>query len=488
MSDMPTPPLIHWQGLEFEVTDSGDLGQVTEQDGGQVLLRALRVELPMPWALGEVTLLSTEVEQQWTHPDGPTAVVRQVWEEAWTLRVTLLNKGDAQVSVPAPRLRFSATWPTRRWLGGGEATIAVDPGRAQQLLLTQLRGQAQQVDGQLLLTPDPLVLAAHTEDHGPGQFQVSWRGAWLDDHTQVARVLPFWWPERVALAEGEEVVLSLPDAATTASREIRTSLEDEDTWIGAPPGRHQVHVHNRLGTTTIDLWWGRNLDSAKHREASRILDVTDPRTCEPWEAWIVTCAADTLGPEEVGDYLVTAVEESCARSGPVHPLEVMTVSSWLADNPGADDIWVGLEDLVTRMPTVPGSQLALVHTRLLAMQLGRTSPTLRARRSPVAEQLSRVEQAMCRVEAGLLNPADEPDEDAWRVAGLLGAGLPGETVSLVRLAQVHTLTSLYPEHWDLTARWPVPLAVARQAARQKVVASIDLPDGCEAFGWVLAGL
>ena len=50
------------------------------------------------------------------------------------------------------------------------------------------------------------------------------------------------------------------------------------------------------------------------------------------------------------------------------------------------------------------------------------------------------------------------------------------------------MTALYPEHWDFTARWPVPLALARDAVRQKIVASVDLPDGCEALGWVLAGL
>ena len=484
---MPTPPLIRWQELDFQVTEAGDVAQVDDLASGQVLLRGLRVDLPAPWHAGQVMLLSNEVEQNWTHPSGATAVVRQVWEEAWTLRVTLLNTSSTAAPVPAPRLKFAAPWPTRRWLAGGEASISVDPGRAEQLLFTQLRGQAHIGDGELVLAPDPLVLAAQTQDAGPGQFQVSWRGAWLPDHAHIARVLPFWWPERVALAEGEDVVLSLPDAATTASEGLTIALQDEDTWLSGPPGRHTVHVHNRLGTTDLQLWWGRSTEAAQHREASRILDVTDARTCEPWEAWIVTRAASLLGSEAT-DYLLTAVEERCARSGPVHPLDVMTVSSWLAEHPGEGDIWQGLEDLVARMPTVPGSQLALVHARLLAMQLGRTSPVLRAQRPPIADDLSRVEQAICRVETSLLNPADEPDEQAWRVAGLLGAGLPGETVGLVRLAQAHTVTALYPEYWDLTSRWPVPLAVAREAVRQKIVASVDLPDGCEAFGWVLAGL
>lgn len=485
---MPTPPLIRWQELEFQVTEAGDLAQVSDLACGQVLLRGLRIDLPAPWTAAGVVLLSNEIEQNFTHPSGATAVVRQVWEEAWTLRITLLNTSSEQAQVPAPRLRFAASWPTRRWLAGGEASISIDPGRAEQLLLTQLRGQARSGDGELLLAPDPLVLAAQTENAGPGQFQVSWRGAWLVNHAQIARVLPFWWPERVALAEGEEVVLSLPDAATTATDGVTIALEDEDTWLSGTPGRHTVHVHNRLGTTDLHLWWGRNLEAAQHREATRLLDVTDARTCEPWEAWIITRAAHLVGSYEAEEYLFTAVEERCARSGPVHPLDVMTVSSWLAEHPDEDDVWDGLTDLVTRMPTVPGSQLALVHVRLLAMQLGRTSPGLRAQRSPVSEDLSRVEQAICRVEASLLNPPDAPDEESWRVAGLLGAGLPGETVGLVRLAQVHTVTALYPEHWDFTARWPVPLATAREAARQKIVASVDLPDGCEALGWVLAGL
>ena len=481
---MPVASLITWQQLQFEVTEAGDLGRVVDLPSGQELLRGLRIDFPEPWQRGEVVVLNTETEQHWQHPSGAEAVVRQVFDESWTLRVTLLNRGDDPAGVPAPRLRFQAGWPTRRWLAGGEAAIGIDPGRAEQLLLTQLRGQASSRGGELLLTPDPLVLPGRTEESGPGQFLVSWRGAWLADQLHVARVLPAWWPERVALAEGEEVVLSLPDAALTASPGVTTAIEDEDTWISAPPGHHLVHVHNRLGTTDVALWWGRSVDAAQYREAVRLLDVTDARTCEPWEAWIITrAAADLAG--EADDYLRTAVEERCARSGPVHPLDVMTVCSWLAANPD-DDVWAGMEDLVARMQTVPGSQLALVHARLLAMQHGRTSDVLRGRRAP-AEGLSRVEQAMCRVEAGLLHPADEPDEEAWRVAGLLGAGLPGETVGLVRLAQVYTLTALYPEHWDLTRRWPVPLAVAREAVRHKVIASIDLPDGLEAFGWVLAG-
>ncbi|MGA4508424.1 hypothetical protein ACQB6R_09975 [Propionibacteriaceae bacterium G1746] len=492
MLDMPAPQVISWQNLEVATGPRGDIESVTDQVSGEVLLAHLRIEMAEPWQPGDADVLAAEVELSWAHPSGATAVLRHVFDETWTIRLTLVNRTDAEARVPAPRLRFQAPWPTRRWIAGGEASIGIDPGRAEQLVLTQLQGQAHVVDGQVVLTPDPLVLPAQSATGGPGQFQVSWRGAWLADHVHAARVLPAWWPDRVGLAEGQEVVLSLPDAALTTSAGVTLTQQDEDTWIAGPPGKRLVQVHNRLGTTDMVLWWGEGIERAQQRESARIVEVTDPRTCEPWEAWIVTRSAALLGSAEVDDYLRTAVEERCARSGPVHPLDVMAVCAWLADKPGEADVWDELDDLVARMPTQPGSQLALVHARLLAMQHRRASTSLRSRRAP-ARGLSRVEDAMCQVEAGLLHPADEPDELAWRVAGLLGAGLPGETVGLVRLAQVYTLTALYPEHWDFTRRWPTSLAEAREVVQHKLVASAlaaagSQPDACEAFGWLLAGV
>lgn len=483
---MSATPVITWEGLEIAVDASGDLATVTDISTGRVLLSDLRLDLPEPWARDGVEVLDSEIEQRWEHPEGAQASVRQVFDHAWTLRVQLVNRTPAPVEVPAPRLRFGSPWPTRRWLAGGEASLSIDPGRAHQLVLTQLRGQASIRQGQMLLAPEPTVLPA-AGDQGPGQFLVSWRGAWLDDHRQAASILPAWWPDRVAVAHGAEVVLSLPDAAITAADSVRLAQEDEDTWVGAEPGRHVVRVHNRLGTTEVELWWGDDLEQAHTAEALRLLEVTDPRTCEPWEAWIVQQAPGLVDANAVTDYVATAVEERLARGGSVHPLDVMTTASHLART-GADDLWPGLVELVGRLPTVPGSQLALVHVRLLAVQLGLSHPSVRTSRPAPHHLLSAVEQALCRVEASLLAPDDHPSEEAWRVAGLLGAGLPGETVGLVRLAQVHAATALFPEHWDFTERWPMPLALARDVVRQKVLASLDGEQGCEAFGWLLAGL
>lgn len=488
MPDVPAA-LSDWQGLGLAIAPDGQLGEVVDRATGRVLVRHLTIVLPAPWTPEPATTLSTELEQRWAHPGGATAVLRHVFDEAWTMRLTLLNPTADALEVPAPRLSFGSTWPTRRWFAGGEASLSVDPGRAEQLVLTQLQGRAAHHDGEFLLAPDPLVLPGDS-DRGPGQFLVSWRGAWLQHLRQAASVLPQWWPERVALPDNGEVVLSLPDAGIALGEGVTAVEEGEDTWLSGTPGRHVVHVHHRLGTTDVELWWGRDPETALATEATAILQATDPRTCEPWEAVVVSRARDLVGADEVDDYLTTAAEERCARSGPVHPLDVLLVAEQAARTRDAD-LWRGLDDLVTDLPTEPGSVLALVHARLLAMQEGEVVPGLRASRPPARAGLSALEQAMCRVEAALLAPADEPDEDAWRVAALLGAGLPGETVGPVRLAQLVALTGLYPEHWDFTTRWPVPLALARDAATQKVLAQVgpglEPEVGWQALAWLHLG-
>ena len=148
-----------------------------------------------------------------------------------------------------------------------------------------------------------------------------------------------------------------------------------------------------------------------------------------------------------------------------------------------DDLWEGLRAMLERLPTVPGSHLAHAHARALALQHGepRAIPRLR----PSAAMVSLVDRALCDVAAELMIPADEPSERAWRLAGLLGAGLPGATVGRVRLAQVHAVTGFFPEHWDFTARWPVPLSQAREQVRHRILAAVEEPAGWEALAWLL---
>ena len=484
MPEVSTTTLINWQGLQIEVTPDGDLGAVVAQGSGRRLLDGLRLDLPEPWQRGTVEVLATEVEQQWAHPSGVTAVTRQVFDETWTVRVTLLNRGEEAADVPAPRLRLRAPWPTRRWLAGGEASISIDAGQdGRQLVLTQLRGHATARDGEMLLAPDPLRLAAAT-DQGPAQFLISWRAAWLESANQAARVLPAWWPSKVALPSGEEVILGLPDAGVSADKGVELVTQDEDTWISGPIGRHVVHVHDRLGVTDLELWWAPPIEHAVHRRASELIEVTDPRTCLPWEAWIVANAVPLLG-SPAQEYLLSAAEERLARSGPAHPMDALVVASQLTLTPD-DDLWSGLLDLVGEMPTQPGSQLALIHTRLLAMQQGRVTSVPKA--APAPADLSAVERALVAVEEAVLMPPDQPDETMWQVAGLLGAGLPGDTVGLVRLAQVYATTALLPEHWNFLERWPVPLNVARESVANRVLASLGRPEGDEALAWLLAGL
>lgn len=100
---------------------------------------------------------------------------------------------------------------------------------------------------------------------------------------------------------------------------------------------------------------------------------------------------------------------------------------------------------------------------------------------------SQVERALCAAEAVLLNRDPQLDEALWQLAGLLGAGLPGATVGLVRLAQCCMVTGMFPDHWTLLERWPHPLAQARERALRMVLAGLDHPDFDEALAWVLGG-
>lgn len=487
---MPTPPLIDWEGLRISLDATGVIVQVVDEESGRLLLRDLAVDFPAPWQRGEVEVLAGELEQRWTHPSGATATTRIVFEEAFTLRVTVLNRTPEAVEVPAPRLRFGADWPLRRLLAGDEASLGVDPGRAQQLLFTQLRGQAGHRDGEILLTPDPLLLPAGTGET-PGQFTVSWRAAWLEDHRRIAQVLPAWWPT-TCLRQGDELVLPMPDAAVTSGDGLELVQLEDATSVSSPkPGRYSVQVHDRLGTTDLEVFWGDDLALVLPLEADRLLERSDPRTCAPWEAWTMARALDVAG-SPAQDYLATAAEVSLARLGASHPLEVMAASAFISRE-NAGSLWPQLVGMLERMPPGVGSLMALVHARLAGMQVGRSPrglgvPGLGAAGVVAGPELSAVERALCAVEGELALPPEEPSEACWRVAGLLGAGLPGDTVGVVRLAQTLMVTSLFPEHWDLLERWPVPLSVVRQQAEHRVLACIEEEGGREALGWLLASI
>lgn len=331
---------IEWQGLHLMVGDQGQIESLaTETDE---LLGNVRIEMP-GWHQDPAEVLDEEITITWRHDQGATATLRQVFEQTWSLRLTVLNHSNTSLQVPAPVLWFSAPWPVRRWLAGAEAMLVVDarePG-GRQLVLTQNRGGATTDAGRTLLSAPELLVPAATDD-GPGQYLIAWKGARLADQRQVASLLPTWWPSTDALTTGDVLELQAPDAAVelTGADVIETP---EGTEVPLErPGRHLLRVHNRLGTAQVELFVADPVEKVLVARARAILAEADPRTCSAALGWIVAMACDTqvLDEQTAGAFLASLVEARLAAPGPSEPFSVMVAAHEVARATSDDQDWL----------------------------------------------------------------------------------------------------------------------------------------------------
>lgn len=480
---MPAPTLISWEGLTIEVAPDGVLTTVALAGQAEPLLTDVAVVLGDGWTTTATEILLDEIEQRFEFATDGTvlarAVVRQVFDAAWSLRLQITNLNDEQLVVPAARLAMESVWPTRRWLAGAEGSISVDAGRADGALLTftQLRGRSRLSGGMLWLTDLPITLGAAGTT--AGTYQVGWRADWLRDERMQAAALPGWWPERHVLADGDIVELTLPDAAVEAAG-IGILEHEETSVLTARPGHHIAQVHAGRGTTDVELFWASSLVDGYLVPAAQALLGRDVRELEPHEVFLLgrAQAARGLG-DEAAAHVTDAVAVIAAKAGarPTTPLGLAAVADEVIRT-GAPDLVEALPALAAHLPWQPGAFTSLLHANL-ASRLAGGVPTLPL---PTGERPTEaVASAIIGAELLVLDPPAAMPASAVRVAALLGAGMPGVIVDEVTRAQVWAVTGLFPEGWEPGQRWPVTLGMARDLARDELLARTC---GDEALAWL----
>ncbi|GAA1392672.1 hypothetical protein GCM10009599_14270 [Luteococcus peritonei] len=476
--------MIAWQGLELQVTDDGALTHVRLAGSETDAIARLVVRFAPGWRQVGCELLADEIEQRFSC-EGATAVVRQVLDDTWTLRVQISNQTANQITVPACWLELDTAWPARTWLAGAEGSISIDMGDPDGRLLTftQLRGRSRFSEDCIWLTDLPVRLAPKGS---PGAvYQVGWRADWLRDERMQAAALPAWWPERTVLAADDVVELHLPDAAVEAAG-IGILEDDEATVLTAQPGVHIAQVHAGRGTTDMELAWVPPEREVVARAGERLL-AADPRTLSAPQVFLLgrALAAEASG-QEAAELLSQSVEELVARPGAAEPLAVAALADQVMRT-AEPDMVDALAPLVRRLAPVPGATLAMLHANL-ALQLAGQPPAVPERtpgdgvRQPVG--LAQVADAIRRTELLAMRPGGELPDEALRLAALLGAGLPGRTVDQVTRALVWAVTGALAENWCVPGgqdRWPVALGSARDLAKGRLLA-----EHCEdeALAWL----
>lgn len=457
-------------GLRIELDEHNAIA-LAVHDQPAPFASGLRVQFAGDWRRSGGERLVDELEERWQLGQ-VEAIVRHVFGESplWSLRVQLVNRGDQPASVPACWLAVDAAWPPRAWLAGAEGQLSLDPAAPGIGLatLTQLRGRCRLSDGRYWLTDLPVRLAP-AGDSG-SQYQVAWRLDVLADERVQAAALPTWWPATTSLQTGDVVALDLPDAAIEGAG-LQLLEDEQGTTISGQCGVHIAQVHTGRGTTDLELAFADPLPQVLGQAAEEVVSSVDPRVADAAECFLVArLASTTTGAPE---WLATAVDELLHRTSPLEPLALAAIAEAALERP---ELAVRLPDALARTREAPGVGLARLRS-LMALQLS-DQPThvpsgVASESTPLEAELMRLEHQLI---TGAVRTADHLDPAQWRLLGLLGAGLPGHTADPVSRAQLVAITSLAPEGIDLAARWPIPLADARERCLRRLVAERHGPD------------
>ncbi len=374
---------LNFEGLTLSVAADGSVGPIRlapppEPEGsasnpgqGPLIADQLRVWLPGPWQPGQITVLHDELSMTWLHPLGAHAVLRQVWDLTWSIRVSLVNPTAEPLLLPGPRLELAGPWPLTSWAAGSRAVAWLPiPGGEQVFALRLIRGAA--VAEQAALASPELELAAAG---GPRASQ-TW--AWVAEVTDRAALtaeLPNWWPTRVAGDEGEEWQLRLPDGAVAGNQVENT----EDGFLVRPPAGVTRYTVDEAGEQVLlDLWVAPSLD----QRVSELLSShpVRPGVIDP-ALTVLALAGRGLGldPELWEDHL-EAADELTDPDGPAwgDPLALLALAL-IAQHPPRRSAQIGAHELqaLSRWPNPtgrPGGWLALVQARWAALLAGAEPP------------------------------------------------------------------------------------------------------------------
>lgn len=481
---MSASALITWDGLQAHLDGNGQLDLVVAS-GAAPLLSGLDVVFDEPWTRVAATVTGNEFEQHWAL-DSVVAVVRQRFDDTWSLNVEVRNQATQPVQVPGCRLVFSSAWPVHEWFAGAHCAWVVEvpdsPAArvpAQLLALVQIRGEARADDAgrwlcgpRLVLGPAGTVAASH---------QVSWRSRWCAEPDELVGVLPPWWPVNTALAAGDEVILDLPDAALSSSTVALDHVRGEDRVVlAAEPGVHLVAVHEGRGTTDLLLAWAEPTEVALARRAGELLETQDARRVGLQQAWLVdrALARQLIAQDDAHSFLM----EFCDRceQQPASP-QLAALLTHQASRTGDPGLTAAALTAAGALAPQVGAWSAWLSGLTYAQTVGESAPrppTGRLPSDPVQRALAHVELEL--VEAQVTGA--DPSALVQRVARLLGPGLPGLVASERVSAQVWHLTGQLPQRWDLDRRWPVPLGARRDEVERMLIAA-----GCddEALGWLV---
>lgn len=472
------PALIPWCGLQVEPTEAGGI-RLLDAGTGPGPFAELAVELGEGWRLLGVETDDEQTEAGWAFA-GATAVVRFRFGVVFRLTVELRNTGPEPVSVPAPRLAVQARWPVQSWLAGCRGFVLLDAGRddGRLLALVQGAGDSRLSAGERWLTEVPTTLRPAGD---PGAVvRASWTLDWADSARVLTSELPAWWPDRTALADGDELVLDLPDAAVEAAGVHILDRGEAAVALTGRPGVHLARVHEARGTTDVHLWWAQPLREELTRRTMRVLE-GDPRACGIEQAWILGRALGAglrPGDQESGEFLEVAGEELAARSRRRTPMLAALLADQAART-GAEDLLDEAITILAGLGPVNGRHLAWLNVLLACHIFGRTPPA-----PPAVPDATSPGTLMAAAEAMVLSRHDEPAPPpaVWRALGVLGAGLPGDTVGQLRRANALAIAGFVPERWDFSTRWPAGLPQVAAHATRRLLA-----EGCpdEVFAWLL---
>jgi len=441
---------------------------------------------------------------------GLRTVVRHALEQAWTVRVVLVNETDAVLALEQVRLGWRAGPGTvvTALAGGARAAYAVQPAHGDgPVLVGRLRSGLQHgadEDGLLL---GPLVLAPHH------RWAVQWRWEVVPDARRAATGRDL--PRSTWLDLGQSVVLpSGPDEAVVAPG-LAVELEDDRVEVAADePGSFVLELRAARGTTAYALTWAPDLDDLVDAHAEVLLaGPTSPAgtpRLDGADAGLVV--QDTLARRTVGalDELADALElvagdlveelDDAAGQGPADPVTLAFLARETDRSVGTTLLDVATRRLLESTAPVPGLGLAGVALALAHVRSGRAATEVVAHLTALLAATGPHDDA--GLELALLLRPREAVADAPTLAGLrrlgatLGAGLPGRVVPEVGLERVAYASALLglvdePTGQRLQQGWGVTASelARRTAAQARARSATGDPGraGRRALAWLVLG-